>query len=115
MTDTDHKFHRRLTDDELTRITSAVNEAGTPMQALAAAFEGFFDLALQEADGCDLADLRARRGTIKPADYAIPEDQWHAIGELLLRRGEQLSTALTTVNVLLDWMNVGPSSYPEDR
>jgi hypothetical protein len=49
---------------------------------------------------------------IDPTAYAIPEAQWCAISEMLqnLPDGD-----LSKVNVALDWMNIGPSSYkPEE-
>lgn len=110
---TTHKFKRRLTDDEMDRITSAVTDATTPTEALVAAIRGFFDIGLQETEGCGWADVVSREAKVNGSEYAIPEDQWHALGEHLLRRGDQLSSSLTTINLLLDWMNLGPSSYAE--
>lgn len=45
---------------------------------------------------------------IDPRAYAIPEEQWKAIAEMLqnLPDGD-----LNKVNMALDWMNVGPSGY----
>lgn len=48
-------------------------------------------------------------GTIDPMGYAIPEEQWHAISEMLMTvyGGDSIGK----VNLALDWMNIGPSGY----
>lgn len=53
--------------------------------------------------------LYAALDEFNPTGYAIPEEQWSAIGGMLqaIDWGDQISN----VNVLLDWMNVGPSAY----
>ena len=58
-----------------------------------------FDVDLTDPDG----------PKIDPTDYAIPEDQWGDISKAL---GEG-SSGLGSVNVMLDWMNVGPSGYDD--
>ena len=48
-------------------------------------------------------------GTIDPMGYAIPEEQWGAISEMLMTvyGGDSIGK----VNLALDWMNIGPSGY----
>jgi hypothetical protein len=45
---------------------------------------------------------------LDPTAYAIPEEQWNAIGEML----QTLSgDPVGKVNMSLEWMNIGPSGY----
>jgi hypothetical protein len=48
-------------------------------------------------------------GAIDPTGYAIPEEQWGTINGMLMAVSGSDSVAM--VNVALDWMNIGPSSY----
>lgn len=43
-----------------------------------------------------------------PTHYAIPEEQWNAIGEMLQTIPGQ---RVERVNAALEWMNIGPSGY----
>ena len=43
-----------------------------------------------------------------PTHYAIPEEQWNAIAEMLQTIPGQ---RVEKVNAALDWMNIGPSGY----
>lgn len=53
-----------------------------------------------------------RVGSIDPTAYAIPETQWRTIGELLQMT---IPGGVDQVNMALEWMNIGPSSYkPEE-
>lgn len=55
----------------------------------------------------------AASGTIDPTAYAIPEEQWGAISEMLMTvyGGDSIGK----VNLALEWMNIGPSGYkPEE-
>ena len=47
--------------------------------------------------------------TFDPRTYAIPEEQWVAIADLLqnITGGD----AVDKVNMSLEWMNIGPSGY----
>jgi hypothetical protein len=45
---------------------------------------------------------------ITPTGYAIPEDQWAAISELLQ---SVPNGGVDKVNMALEWMNIGPSGY----
>lgn len=47
---------------------------------------------------------------INPTAYAIPEEQWCAISEMLMTLPDG---DLNKVNMALQWMNVGPSGYRE--
>jgi hypothetical protein len=48
---------------------------------------------------------------IKPSAYAIPEEQWAAISEMLMAVPDG---DIGKVNMALDWMNLGPSGYSHD-
>jgi hypothetical protein len=52
--------------------------------------------------------LWAKAERIVPSDYAIPEEQWATISALLQALYDD---ELGTVNMALDWMNIGPSGY----
>lgn len=54
----------------------------------------------------------AKDGTIDPTAYAIPEEQWGAISDML-RTAAKTSDPVSQVNLALDWMNIGPSGYKE--
>lgn len=48
-----------------------------------------------------------------PTSYAIPEEQWSTISEMLMtvHGGDSIGK----VNMALEWMNIGPSGYkPEE-
>jgi hypothetical protein len=46
---------------------------------------------------------------IDPTAYAIPEEQWVAIADMMQTlKGDD---PLSQVNMALDWMNIGPSGY----
>ncbi|HEX9085928.1 MAG TPA: hypothetical protein VF867_00190 [Arthrobacter sp.] len=47
---------------------------------------------------------------LDPTVYAIPQEQWAAISEMLMTMPDG---DVGKVNMALDWMNVGPSSYEE--
>lgn len=56
----------------------------------------------------------ANEGMIDPRAYAIPEEQWNAIGEML-RTLSGNADPIAQVSMALDWMNIGPSGYkPEE-
>jgi hypothetical protein len=45
---------------------------------------------------------------LDPMAYAIPEEQWGAISEMLMNLADG---DLAKVNMSLEWMNIGPSGY----
>jgi hypothetical protein len=45
---------------------------------------------------------------ITPTAYAIPDDQWAAISEMLMAVPDG---DIAKVNMALEWMNIGPSGY----
>jgi hypothetical protein len=47
---------------------------------------------------------------IDPMAFAIPEDQWRTIAEML-QIASMTGNAVEDVNMALDWMNIGPSGY----
>jgi hypothetical protein len=98
------KWARPLTDDELAKILAGIASAEDAYGALTAAMIGVFDVALRdEGSSWEAAE------SITPWDYALPVEQWHAIGEALTARTDR--SDIGRVNLLLDWMNKGPSSY----
>ena len=52
--------------------------------------------------------LFASQTSINPTKFAIPEEQWGAIMGLLQTVP---SGSVAQVNMALEWMNIGPSSY----
>ena len=52
-------------------------------------------------------------GSIDPMAYAIPIEQWGEISNMLMAL--QDGDSVKRVNVALDWMNIGPSSYNPDE
>jgi hypothetical protein len=54
-------------------------------------------------------------GSIDPQGFAIPEQQWGAISDMI-RAASRTTDPISQVNWALDWMNVGPSGYkPEEE
>jgi hypothetical protein len=49
---------------------------------------------------------------LDPTAYAIPETQWRLISEMLTV-ASATGDAVAQVNVALEWMNIGPSSYKD--
>jgi hypothetical protein len=69
-----------------------------------------FEAAVLMANGYGLFSAQEK---VDPTAYAIPEEQWFAISEMLqnLPDGD-----INKVNMALDWMNIGPSGYkPESE
>jgi hypothetical protein len=52
--------------------------------------------------------LWAKETGLNPTGYAIPEEQWAAISEMLMAVPDG---DVGKVNMALDWMNLGPSGY----
>lgn len=52
----------------------------------------------------------ANDGTIDPMGYAIPNEQWGAISEMLMSLADG---DVGKVNMSLEWMNIGPSGYKD--
>jgi len=65
-----------------------------------------FEAAVYITNGYGLF-LRAE--TIDPTGYAIPEEQWTEISQMLQDTSHR--DGLDRVNAALDWMNIGPSGY----
>jgi hypothetical protein len=56
------------------------------------------------------------QGELRPWDYSLPHDQWTAIGSALAEyRHPSPLPGLAGVNLLLDWMNKGPSARDEGQ
>lgn len=81
----------RLPDDELDRIVEIAHRSWA--EAVVEVFKAF---------GVDRLDP-----TVVPWEYAIPQDQWHALSTAC---GGGPGGSLAKVNHLMDWMNYGPSS-----
>lgn len=57
--------------------------------------------------------LDTQEKPVSPTMYAIPEEQWTRVGEML-SLGQRKNSGHTQANILLDWMNLGPSGYKEE-
>lgn len=103
------RWARPLTEGEMAAIKRKINEAASYRDSWVDAIVAVFDIALHD-QGSSWEDGGR---DVRPMDYAIPEDQWQAIAQLLLTRqdADQPLTDIGRVNILLDWMNKGPSSY----
>lgn len=97
---------RPLTDAEMQRIVTAIDEAATPIDSLIAAAFGTFNALL--ADASLTIDHYSREAPLDGRNLKIPKEQWVQIGEALKAKED---TSLGGTNMLLDWMNLGPSSY----
>lgn len=99
-----------LTSDEMTQVKAAIDAADTPYDVLLAALTTTFNILLA-GEGKTWEDFDADH-KIDGKQYAIPDTQWVEIGDHLKARSHELSgDAIGTVNLTLDWMNIGPSSY----
>lgn len=85
-------------ESELAAIVERA-EAGDLVGVLVAAFVPF-GVDLRDADG----------PSISPMDYAVPAEQWRSICGALTHAARPAG-AIGAVNLALDWMNLGPSSY----
>ena len=100
---TEKLVSRALTLDEMLAIKDAVFRAATPVEALIAALKTTFGMLL-----ADLGQTWDEVESITPWAFAIPASQWAEIGEWLMEAVDRTPN-LEKVNVLLDWMNKGPS------
>lgn len=50
--------------------------------------------------------------TLDPTGYAIPEQQWTDISQMLMTLSGS-DDPIARVNMALEWMNYGPSGYKE--
>jgi hypothetical protein len=62
---------------------------------------------------CHGYGLWERQTSFDPTSYAIPESQWQQIGEQLLKAGEARGD-VAAVNLMLSFMNQGPSGFKEE-
>jgi hypothetical protein len=99
---------RPLTDQEMEHVLHVIADASNPTEIVIGAIVSTFE-ALMGAEAWDAAP----DGGIDPTQYAIPEDQVHVIGSAMLAQMDAVTDVpgFEHVNVLLDWMNTGPSSY----
>lgn len=97
---------RPLTNAEMQRIFDAIDDAATPVDSLIAAAFGTFNALL--ADASLSIDNYSREAPLDGRNLKIPKDQWVEIGEALKSKED---TSLRGTNMLLDWMNLGPSAY----
>lgn len=69
-----------------------------------------FEAVVLMAHGYGL--FTAASGKIDPTAYAIPQEQWGVISEMLMTTPDG---DVGKVNMALEWMNLGPSGYkPEE-
>lgn len=100
----DRRWARALTLDELLAVKLTVVEAGSLPEAFVNSMIRVFDIGLR-----DLGSSWEQEEAVKPWDFALPQSQWEEIVGWLCERVDG-SLDLTKVNVLLDWMNKGPSA-----
>lgn len=104
------QWRRPLTDVEMEAVLACATDAGeTAGEAFVHTAIAVFSIGIRERDGRTWDELMASDDTLSPWDYAIPADQWQAISRALVAREQR--SPMAGVNVLLQWMNQGPSSY----
>lgn len=100
---------RRLADDEMETIHQAIVEAAEVVEATksgrwgdvsAAGLVAFYTIALP-----DLGTTWEEIENLRAQSFRLPSDQWMQIGEWLTIA----QVGVVGVNLLLDWMNKGPS------
>jgi hypothetical protein len=64
-----------------------------------------FEAAVLMAHGYGLFSASEK---LDPTGYAIPEEQWGAISDMLMSLADG---DVGKVNMAMEWMNVGPSGY----
>lgn len=89
-------------------MTEAVTHAeyGDIVAALAVVFEQFG------------YDLHNRTETIKVTSMAIPRDQWDTICQGLVKGTDRINVGrdpMTRANLLMEFVNYGPSAYEESE
>lgn len=103
-------IERPLADYEMEALLDGVSSAATPGEALVCAVFGVFDVLLN-----DVGESTEDYTTEKKLDgtrLRIPKQQWTAIGQALVDKEDQVGRGdVAKANILLDWMNVGPSSF----
>lgn len=104
------QWRRALTDVEMEAVLACAAEAGEDaVEAFVHTAVAVFSIAMPERDGRTWDEFVASPDTLRPWDYAIPTEQWQRIGTALVER--ETRGPIAGVNVLLDWMNKGPSAY----
>lgn len=107
MTTTHPDIARPLTQGELDHVLLVIDEAPDVRSALADALMSTFEGLLHAFGGWD------SMGEVNPTRIKIPEAQWHKIGEALVEKAGSINQPLLATNLLLEWMNLGPSTYKE--
>lgn len=97
---------RPLTDVEMLAITGGIESAETPVDGLVHALKTTFDVLLH-----DVGSSWDEAESVDGRQFAIPSAQWIAIGEAIKARAAL--QPLEGVNLLLDWVNKGPSAIAE--
>jgi hypothetical protein len=88
----------RLTDEQLAEVTELA--ATEPISAIVMVWQYICP---------DWADLSP--GQVKAWDYSLPRSQWTAVATALTKYRPE---ALEGANVMMDWVNVGPSSREDE-
>jgi hypothetical protein len=108
-----HRNRHRLTKTEMAEVESVIDKAEHPMEALVGALKTTFNILLAPEE--KTWDDFGPDNQIPSSQYAIPDDQWQEIAEALKVRTDALAAPLGVndagLHILLDWMNVGPSSF----
>ena len=100
-TSTPSQVAATLTDEQLTEIVALAPVE--PIQAIINVWRTI----------CPEWDT-ATPGTVKPWSYSLPRSQWSTIGHALGQYHGPGHGLLEGANLLLDWMNKGPSVREDD-
>lgn len=93
-----------LSDVDMKHIAETIDTASSPVEAMVDTIVYVLDRGLRLRGSSWEAEEM-----VDPTEFAIPKTQWLQIGEWLVEKKEEGDIA--RVNVLLDWMNRGPSAY----
>lgn len=102
-----NKVKRPLTADELAHVMQVIADADTSSGVLVGGIVATFTALMGGTEAWEAAE------SIDPTDYAIPREQSVEICQAMMDKVEAQNDGLYAVNVALDWMNKGPSSYEE--
>lgn len=96
-------MRRPLTATEMDHLRAAVEAEDMPFDKLVVVLTEFYTLVCPEEYGQTWDEL----SSVDPKLFQIPAAQWEEIGSWLIVQSE----AMESSNVLLDWVNKGPSAY----
>lgn len=99
-----------LSDGEMVEITSNIDNSQNGTEIIHYGIIGTWNAILAQ-EGMSFADFHPGN-PLSPQDWAIPSDQAEEIMDRMRKRGLVLGISeIGVTNILMDWVNVGPSSY----